>query len=81
MIVLRGIYRHFKGASYVVEGLTFDKETDGVEVNYRPLAIDTLVVWNCPLEEFIEVITVNDTSVNRYQFTGRFDDPQVPGSA
>lgn len=80
LVAIRGIYQHFKGNSYIVDGFTFDKETDGLKVTYRPLAVDTLVVWSCPLEEFIEVIDVDSTSVNRYQFTGQFDVLQGPAS-
>ena len=53
-LVVHGIYRHFKGDYYIVEGIGIHSETKEKYVMYRPLYGDTSMVYLRPYEMFLE---------------------------
>ncbi len=54
--IQRGIYRHFKGRYYLVEGIVAHSETAERLVLYRPLYGDYQLVVR-PLAMFVEAVT------------------------
>lgn len=57
-IVIKGIYRHFKGDYYLVEDLAFDSETHSKMVVYRRLYGDGSL-WVRPLDMFLSEVDHN----------------------
>lgn len=55
-LVAHGIYRHFKGDYYIVEGIGIHSETKEKYVMYRPLYADTSMVYLRPYEMFLEKV-------------------------
>ena len=54
-IIIKGIYRHFKGNYYYVEELAYDSETKEKMVVYRRLYGDRSL-WVRPLEMFLSEV-------------------------
>ena len=52
---INGIYKHFKGDYYLVEGIAKDSETKGEVVVYRRLYGDGRL-WVRPLEMFLSEV-------------------------
>lgn len=50
-----GVYRHFKGNLYRVEGTAIDSETQSTLVLYRPLYGEG-ALWARPLEMFLSEV-------------------------
>ena len=51
-----GIYKHFKGDYYIVEGIGFHSETKEKYVIYRPLYGDTSMVYLRPYDMFLSKV-------------------------
>ena len=54
-LVIKGIYRHFKGDYYLVEDIAYDSETKNRMVVYRRLYGDGSL-WVRPLEMFLSEV-------------------------
>lgn len=54
-IVIGGVYRHFKGNKYLVEGLAYNSENKELMVVYKELYGEGKM-WVRPVKEFIEEI-------------------------
>jgi hypothetical protein len=68
-IKIHGIYRHFKGDSYLVEDIAYDSETKEKMVVYRRLYGDGSL-WVRPLEMFLSEVDHNKypNVKQRYRF-------------
>ena len=55
MLVINGIYKHFKGDYYLVEGIALDSETKEEMVVYRRL-YDDCGLWVRPKEMFLSEV-------------------------
>lgn len=55
-IKVHGIYRHFKGDYYIVEGIGIHSETKEKYVIYRPLYGETEMVYLRPYEMFLSKV-------------------------
>ncbi|MBR2753986.1 DUF1653 domain-containing protein [Candidatus Saccharibacteria bacterium] len=69
-IVIHGVYRHFKGNSYIVEDLAIDSETGENVVLYRALYGDGLL-YARPLKMFLS--PVDKTKYPNAQQKWRFE--------
>lgn len=54
-IVVHGVYRHFKGGMYIVEGVALDSESEGELVLYRALYGEKKL-WVRPMEMFLSEV-------------------------
>ena len=54
-LVVHGVYRHFKGGMYIVEGVALDSESEGELVLYRALYGEKKL-WARPLEMFLSEV-------------------------
>ena len=57
-IVIKGIYKHFKGDYYIVEDVAIDSETDNKCVVYRALYGDR-ILYVRPLDMFLSEVDHN----------------------
>ena len=55
-IVIKGIYKHFKGNLYLVEDVAINSETGEDYVVYRPLYGDTTKPYIRPLDMFLSKV-------------------------
>lgn len=55
-LVIKGIYKHFKGDFYLVEDVAIDSEDDHEVVIYRPLYGDSKILYVRSMESFLEEI-------------------------
>lgn len=55
-IVVGGLYRHFKGELYRVEGLATHTESGDLLVIYKSATHDGTLTWARPLDMFCETI-------------------------
>lgn len=55
-IKINGIYRHFKGDYYIVEGIGIHSETEEKYVIYRGLYGDTSKLYLRPYDMFLEKV-------------------------
>ena len=55
-VKVNGIYRHFKGDYYIVEGIGVHSENKEKYVIYRPLYGDTSMVYLRPYDMFLEKV-------------------------
>lgn len=64
-----GVYRHFKGNFYRVEGTAIDSETQQTLVLYRPLYGEG-ALWARPLEMFLSEVDRDKypDSLQKYRF-------------
>ena len=60
-----GLYRHFKGASYIVLGTAKHSETDELVVVYSPEQ-DQNTLWVRPVEKFVERVNTDSGEVPRF---------------
>ena len=69
--IVSGIYEHFKGGLYYVQGTALDSETETPLVVYRTLygAFD---LWVRPLEMFSERVIRNGVSMPRFRLVAHF---------
>ena len=58
MIKINGIYKHFKGDYYLVEGIAKDSESKELVVIYRRL-YDDCGLWVRPLDMFLSEVDHN----------------------
>ncbi|MDD6684170.1 MAG: DUF1653 domain-containing protein [Clostridiales bacterium] len=65
----KGIYRHYKGNSYRVEGLALHSETLEPMVIYRAL-YGTGEMWVRPAKMWNEMVSVNGEMVPRFAWSG-----------
>ena len=63
-VVIKGIYKHFKGDYYIVEDIAFDSETLKKMVIYRALYGDCKLYVR-PYEMFVEEVNKNN---QKYRF-------------
>ena len=68
-VVVGGLYKHFKGGSYVVLNIAHDHETFEELVVYKQLH-DTQHVWVRPLKMFIENVDDHGNIKPRFEFVG-----------
>ena len=63
-VKVHGVYKHFKGDSYIVEDILYDCETDEKLVAYRALYGDNKL-WCRKYSSFIEEVNKNN---QKYRF-------------
>ena len=63
-IVIKGIYKHFKGDLYLVEDIAINSENEEKMVVYRALYGDNKL-WVRPYDSFIEEVNKNN---QKYRF-------------
>ena len=68
-MVKKGIYQHYKGAYYQVEGVARHSETEDQLVVYRPMYGDK-GLWVRPLSMFVETLTTNKGVFARFSYVG-----------
>lgn len=67
-IVTNGIYRHFKGGIYKVQGISIHTENKNVMVNYREIDAHPAVPnWTRPIEMFNDEVVFNGLTVPRFE--------------
>lgn len=64
-MISTGIYRHYKGRLYTVEGIATHSETEEKMVVYRP-QYGERYLWVRPLKMFTEEVNVNGEIVKRF---------------
>ena len=65
---IKGIYKHFKGDSYILEDIAINSETDEEYVVYRPLYGDTTKLYIRPYDMFFDKA---ENGKNRFELIGR----------
>ena len=55
-VKIKGIYKHFKGDSYILEDIAVNSETDEEYVVYRPLYGDTSKLYIRPYDMFFSEV-------------------------
>ena len=63
-VVVKGIYKHFKGDLYLVEDIAINSETEEQMVIYRALYGDNKL-WVRPYSSFVEEVNKNN---QKYRF-------------
>lgn len=63
-IVIKGIYKHFKGDLYLVEDIAINSENEEKMVVYRALYGDNKL-WVRPYDSFVEEVNKNN---QKYRF-------------
>ena len=63
-VVIKGIYKHFKGDLYIVEDIAINSENEEKMVIYRALYGDR-ELWARPYDSFIEEVNKNN---QKYRF-------------
>lgn len=63
-VVIKGIYKHFKGDLYIVEDIAINSENEEKMVIYRALYGDR-ELWVRPYDSFIEEVNKNN---QKYRF-------------
>lgn len=69
MSIKPGLYRHFKGGEYQVEGLATHSESGEQMVVYRPLYGEG-GLWVRPLEMFVETVERDGETRPRFSYVG-----------
>ena len=67
-VVVKGIYKHFKGDLYLVEDIGYSSETDEKLVIYRSLYEDGKL-WIRPYNSFVEEVNRNG---QKYRFEKQY---------
>jgi len=70
--MLRGLYRHYKGGKYIVEGIARHTESGEQLVVYRSLC--DFKLWARPKEMFEESLEYQGMMVKRFTF---IEDPSI----
>lgn len=65
-----GLYRHYKGSMYKVEGIATHSETEQEMVVYRP-QYGKQALWVRPLDMFIEDVEFDGKKQPRFAFVGQ----------
>lgn len=65
----RGIYKHYKGNFYYVEGVAQHSENEEIYVLYYPINTPDKW-WIRPKSMFEEVIVIEGKKVKRFEFIG-----------
>ncbi|ROS00312.1 uncharacterized protein DUF1653 [Sinobacterium caligoides] len=68
-MVKTGLYKHYKGAFYQVEGVAKHSETEEALVVYRPTYGDQ-GLWVRPLSMFVETVQVAGEWQPRFAYVG-----------
>jgi len=68
-LIQAGLYRHFKGANYIVLGTAQHSESDEIVVVYAPEQ-DRETLWVRPIEKFIEKVSTTGGEVQRFTWVG-----------
>ena len=63
-VIVKGIYKHFKGDLYLVEDIAYSSETEEKLVVYRALYEDSKL-WVRPYKKFVEEVNKNG---QKYRF-------------
>ncbi|MEZ5573037.1 MAG: DUF1653 domain-containing protein [Halioglobus sp.] len=69
MEISPGLYRHFKGGEYAVQGVATHSETGEKLVVYRPL-YGAGGLWIRPLAMFVESVIHDGVEQPRFRFVG-----------
>ncbi len=64
-----GLYRHFKGGEYTIQGIATHSETDELLVVYSPL-YGNGGLWVRPLTMFLETVVHNGENQPRFSYIG-----------
>lgn len=64
-----GLYRHYKGNDYRVQGVARHSETDELLVVYQP-QYGERALWVRPLGMFIEDVDFNGEIIPRFRYIG-----------
>ncbi len=65
--VEKGVYRHYKGKLYRVDGVCLHTETLEPLVVYTPLYESTVNYWVRPYAMFTEMVDIDGEQVPRFQ--------------
>ncbi|CAH0989978.1 hypothetical protein SIN8267_00055 [Sinobacterium norvegicum] len=68
-MVKKGIYKHYKGAYYQVEGVARHSESEEQLVVYRPMYGDR-ALWVRPLSMFVETLSTDKGVFARFSYVG-----------
>ncbi len=74
-----GVYRHFKGSEYIIRDIIILESSDEPLVVYYNQ--DDNVAFGRPADEFLEVLTRDGATFNRFQYVRPLDGPPGPASA
>ena len=66
-VLKNGIYQHYKGSEYQVEGLVTHSETEETMVLYRPLYGEG-ALWVRPFDMFVGDVEISGVIKPRFQF-------------
>ena len=64
-----GLYRHYKGAEYIVDKVVRHSETEEFMVLYQTQYGD-FSWWVRPLDMFIETVIIDGKSIQRFEWIG-----------
>lgn len=64
--ILQGIYKHFKGNRYQVNGVAKHSQGESDMVGYRPLYGDCKL-WVRPLSMFLKSVEIDGQLVSRFE--------------
>lgn len=67
--IKKGIYQHYKGNEYQVEGTVTHSETEETMVLYRPL-YGECALWVRPFDMFVESVEIEGVKKPRFKFIG-----------
>ncbi len=67
MILVPGIYRHYKGKEYEVIGVAKHSETEEEFIVYRTL-YGNFDLWIRPKAMFLETVMVNGVQIARFEY-------------
>ena len=62
-----GLYQHYKGSEYQVEGVVTHSETEETMVLYRPLYGER-ALWVRPFDMFVEDVEISGIKKPRFRF-------------
>ena len=65
--IKKGIYQHYKGSEYQVEGTVRHSETEEIMVLYRPLYGEQ-ALWVRPFDMFVEDVKIDGAKKTRFNY-------------